>query len=334
MNAYIDFPNFCSYLNSMSNADFQKCNETLLENCNLRFTFDKSKMGTTKKEIRRNFEMWLRTATKNRNGFCNEWQCDFPNRPVKEASYDGFTAEQLTSIYMLDGEGVEEWNQRGFLLIAPTGKELDVIKQLQIEGSFLPAKSFRIRKMVDWSVLDKNSAPCTDIILVDPYIFAQSDVEYEVNAYALLTKLSRWARGFPINIVIFTMQRYKDGDTYRDINFKMIERQLKRILKEQTGAEPCITFVFISNKEQHDRTILTNYKMYTSGDSFKYFRGNEAAPLSSHGEWFYIHSLYDKDSRQNAQEFLKDMQDVIETVKKRAFSIVGDKKSLFLDFDG
>ena len=59
MEAYIDYPNFCSYLMSMSNQDFAKCNEVLLSNFNLNFTFDKVELTkNSKKEIKKNFDLW------------------------------------------------------------------------------------------------------------------------------------------------------------------------------------------------------------------------------------------------------------------------------------
>ncbi len=332
MNAYIDYPNFCSYLCSMSHQDFVKCNEVFLNSFNLYFTFDKSMLLNAKKEIKKNFELWSRMATRNRNGKQNQWKCMFPPRPISLDVQESFTGEQLSSVYMLDSENVKEWAETGCLLIAEKGKELDIIKKLQISNTFVPTKQFRIRSMHDWSILGANCTPCTDIIIVDQYLFSQSELEYEVNSYSLIEQICKWAKSSTVNIVIFTLKDYKDGENRFDVPFVTIERKLKDKLYHQIGVKPNITFVILPIQEQHDRTILTNYKMYTSGDSFKYFKDGTNVSLCTHGEWLYISSLHDDDVLQNAKDFIHDLQEIIDKVKGGLMSIMGDRKSLFLKF--
>lgn len=333
MDVYIDYQNFCSYLLSMSNQDFAKCNEALLANFNLYFTFDKQEMNKAKKDVKHKFEQWSRTATKNRNGKDYKWSVSFPLRPITENTHVKFNKEQLSSVYMIDGENVDKWADTGCLLIATKGKELDVIKNLRIEDSFNPTKQLRIRSMSDWSSFGNNSSPCTDIILVDPYVFAQSDLEYEVNSYALIEQLCKWANGVVVNIVIFTLDKYKDGTNgYSDVPFATIERNLKAKLKDKIGAKPNITFVVLPEQEKHDRTIFTNYKMFTSGDSFKYFKDGANVSLCTHGDWMHISSLHDVGNHQNGKDFISDLQTVIDKVKGGLSSIRGDKISSFLDF--
>ena len=332
MDAYIDFTNFCSYLSSMSDKDFDKCNEVLLNAFNLCFTFDKSEMQNVNKKIRQNFGLWLRTATTNRNGKNNNWNVNFPPRPVDKSSHNTFSKDKLSSIYMLDGEDVKEWAETGSLLVGEKGKELDVIRKLQISKSFIPTKQFRIRSMSDWSTIRDNSTPCTDIIIVDQYLFSQSEYEYEINSYSVIGNLCRWAHSAAINIVIFTLNDYKECDHRQNIPFVTIERQLKQRLLQQIGVEPNITFVILPRQEQHDRTIFTNYKMYTSGDSFKYFRDGSNVSLCTHGEWMYVSSLHDDDNFQNAQDFINDLQVIIDNVKNGVSSVKGDRKSFFLTF--
>lgn len=333
MDAYIDYPNFCSYLNSMSNHNFNKCNDVLLNSFNLHFTFDKSLLSKAKKEIKRNFDIWARTATKNRNGKSSEWKVDFPNRPITPAIYQDLHDFELSSVYMLDGDDVQRFEEAGCLLVATKGKELEKMLNLQIASSFIPTKQYRIRDMRNWDLIGENSSPCTDIILVDQYLFAQSDLEYNVNSYALLEQLCKWAKNEIINIVIFTFRDYKDNEIRRDIPFKTIERNIKSRVKDLTGAEPNLTFVILPAQEQHDRTIVTNYKMFTSGDSFKYFRDGVNVSLCSHGEWMYVSSLVDSDILMQSREFLHDMQEVLDKVKDGVMSIIGDRKCNFLSFD-
>lgn len=316
----------------MSNQDFAKCNEVLLSSFNLYFTFDKSKLANAKKEIKKNFEIWSRKATTNRNGNKNEWQIEFPPRPITLDAQKSFTEKQLSSVYLIDGENVKEWAETGCLLVAEKGKEIDTIKKLQISNAFIPTKQFRIRSMSNWTTLEKNCTPCTDIIVVDQYLFSQSEFDYEVNSYSLLEQLCKWANNTYINIVIFTLKDYKDGDQYFEVPFVTIKRKLKDKLSQLIGIEPNVTFVVLPIQEQHDRTILTNYKMYTSGDSFKYFKDGTNVSLCTHGEWLYISSLHDDDVFQNAHDFIHDLQEIIDKVKGGLMSIRGDKKSFLLNF--
>ncbi len=333
MDAYIDFPNFCSYLSSMSHQNFQKCNDVLMGNCNLFFTFGKEELSRAKKEVQKNFQLWLRTATKNRNGNQNTFGVSFPPRPIRGDLHDSFTHEQLSSIYMIDGEHVKEWADTRCLLIAKKGEELNTIKNLQIANAFIPSKQFRIRDLVDWTVFGDNSSPCSDILFVDRYVFAQSDHEYTVNSYALIEQLCKRANNTTINIVFFTLKSFKDEvQQNHDIPTPTIIRNLKTKLKERIGIEPNITFVFIPDKDQHDRTIFTNYKMYTSGDSYKYFRDGANVSLCTYGEWMYVNSLYDMDNLNNAKAFVADLQEIVDKVKSGLMSIVGDKKCRFLRF--
>ena len=103
-------------------------------------------------------------------------------------------------------------------------------------------------------------------------------------------------------------------------------------LKNKIAAKPNITFVVLPGQEQHDRTIFTNYKMFTSGDSFKYFKDGANVSLCTHGEWMYISSLHDADNHQNGKDFISDLQAVIDKVKGGLMSIIGDRKSFFLHF--
>lgn len=316
----------------MGKDDFDECNTILLSNFNLYFTFDKKEMLKAKKNLKRNFERWSRLATKNRKGKSNYWNISFPPRPITKNTHETFTEEQLSSVYMIDDVNVNEWADTGCLLIATKGKELDVIKNLRIADSFNPTKQFRIRSMSDWSSFGNNSSPCTDIILVDQFVFAQSEFEYEVNSYALIEQLCKWSKDVVINIVIFTLKDYKDGMDRLSVPFNTIKRKLKEKLRNIIGKEPNITFVVLPGQEQHDRTIFTNYKMFTSGDSFKYFREGANVSLCTHGEWMYVSSLHDIDNHQNGKDFIMDLQAVIERVKGGLMSIIGDKKSLFLHF--
>ena len=124
---------------------------------------------------------------------------------------------------------------------------------------------------------------------------------------------------YEFDIVIFTL---------KDNPFSTIERQLK----ERIGEKLKLTFVIIpeGKLKEHDRTIITNYKMFDSGDSFTYFddRGNNL----SHGRWLHVNSHGNREIRELSLQYIRDLQLLIDERKGGLNSIIGDKKSNFLKF--
>lgn len=325
MDVYIDYKNLCSYLESKSKDEdgWKECNEVLRKYFNIYFNFDEDKLNFNNEDrrIKLIYEKWSTLFTRGRGGL--EYKCgsNFPTCPIKSDIHNSFNTEQLSSIYMLDRVGVKEWAEKGVLLVAPVGKELDVIKKLQINNKFEPTRMFPIKILKDWSKFGENSSPCTDIIIADPYIFAQKEENYEVNILALLDQLCH-AKGMPINIVIFTYKYYIENQNKEYPDFYDIISKIKK----KIDVEPNVTIVTTTG--EHDRTIFTNYKLYTSGDSFKYFDNN--GEHITKGRTFSIISIYDSDNKKLSSDFIEDMQKVIDGKGKNC--ILGDKKSNFLKF--
>jgi hypothetical protein len=107
---------------------------------------------------------------------------------------------------------------------------------------------------------------------------------------------------------------------------KSIIPQIKSLIKKIVGVEPNVTIVQIGNAE-HDRTIFTNYRLYTSGPSFSYF--NPEGYRCTNGRWFDISSTFDKNVMTLSYDFLNGMQALIKDDRTK---LLGDKKSNFLDF--
>ncbi len=332
MNIYIDFDNLCSYSSKGGSESFAACNEMLRHNFNIYFTFPKFTLNTCKKKVRDTIMILMKSLTRSRGSFSNkiEWDSAFPGRNLTDRFYEGLTVEQLMSIYWLSDDSAKTMQSHGSLLIASVGKELESLLQLFIEGEAYPAKKYSIREMTDWSVIGNNVSPCTDIVIIDPYLFAQSDFLYEKNAFKVISKAAGHVKFHPINIVIFTNVQYKDKERYTEIPIKSIQRRLKESLKEMCGAEPNITIVKLPPKEEHDRTIITNYKVFISGDSFKYF--DENGKNVSHGRWFDVCSLAHKENRELVINYLHDLQNIINNQEKGLLNVLGDKKSYFLRF--
>lgn len=316
----------------MSRENFKECNSELLKCFNIFFTFEKKLMLNAKKEVRRNFEQWLTTATKQRNGHCYNWQVNFPHRPVHKNDFNDFTFEQLSAIYMIDGYDVKEWEESGALIVASKGNELSAISSLKIDDEFESSVQYRIRDMKDWSEISNNCSPCTDIVIVDRYLFAQSEFDYDTNSFELIDRLCGCVKDAVVSITIFTQKNYKVGDQTIEINQKRIICKLKERLSNSIGCTPNVTIVTLPANEQHDRTIVTNYKMFFSGDSFKYFKNGDNVSLCSHGEWLVVSSLHKPRNMKNAKAFMDDLQIIIDNAKKGLMAIQGDMQSRVLRF--
>ena len=330
MDAYIDLANLRAYAKSGGHADFKTCTDMLRQNFNLCFTFDKGLILREKKQAQMSIMNLIRQLTSNRgDSDAIKWNVNYPPRPLSEGVYETMDIRQLTSIYLLDDENIKEMVSHGCLLFCEVGNEIKTLENLLIEGS--PAtKKYALREMKDWSLVERNASPCTDIVIIDPYFFAQSDLLYEYNSYKIIECLAKWNKKHALNIVIFTYPEHKDGTTRREIPYATIERQLKNRVLAISGVTPNLTFVKLPESKEHDRTIITNYKMYDSGDSFKYF--NEKNENTSHGRWFYVNTHGDKDTRAQAIAYLQDLQKLIDDLKSGLSSIIGDKKSNFLKF--
>lgn len=331
MNVYIDLPNLRSYAKQCGNPNFRTCTEMLRRNFDLHFTFKKECVESEKKQSKAFIMTLMKMLTANRgNSASFQWDTTFPDRPLSEDLYDSLSNEQLMSVYLLDDTNISTMVSHGCLLFAAVGDEMKALSSLLIEGQMIPTKKYALRELKNWDIVTVNASPCTDIIIVDPYIFAQSDMLYEYNSYSLIENLASLNCGHPLNIVIFTFNNHKDGNTRINVPFVTIRRQLKERLMDKTGTEHNITFVTLPDKKEHDRYIITNYKMFESGNSFTYF--NDKWKNISTGRWFNVSTHGDKDNRKQSLYTISDLQVIVDEASKGLNSITGDKKSNFLKF--
>lgn len=321
MNVYFDLPNLRAYAKAGGHKDFQSCVALMRQNYNIKFRFDKAQLSKEKKQSYQCIMNLVKLLTRNRgDSEPFKWNESYPPSPLSETMYLKMSKEQLTSIYFLSDNNIQEISKQGCLLFASEGNEINVLSNLLIDEQAIPTKKYPIRKMVDWSVIRKNSSPCTDIIIIDPYLFAQSDTLFEYNSYSLIENLTQ-VNTHHVNVVIFTMKT--------EVPFNMIYRNLK----ERIGEKISITFVNLPNTgkwKEHDRTIITNYKMFDSNPSFTYF--DEHGKNICNGRWLNVNSHGHKDVCELSINYIEDLQEMIDDRKKGLNTIIGDKISNFLDF--
>lgn len=320
MNAYFDLPNLRSYAKSGGHQYFQSCTAMLRQNFNIHFCFDKKLLSKEKKQSIQSIMNLMKLLTRNRGD--NDaifWGEKFPPRPLNSGLYSKMSIEQLTSLYFLDDPAIQEMIQHGCLLFASEGNEIKVLSNLLIEGRDIPTNKYAVREMKNWQVIEDNASPCTDIIIIDPYLFAQSDLLFEYNAYKIIEILCQ-VNTFEVNVVIFT---------FKNTLFNMIERQLKMLIGEKLK----LTFVVLPETgkwKEHDRTILINYKMFDSSPSFTYFGDNGENVCN--GRWLNVNSHGDRKIRDLSLKYIQDLQMLIDERKSGLNSIIGDKKCNFLKF--
>ena len=92
-----------------------------------------------------------------------------------------------------------------------------------------------------------------------------------------------------------------------------------------------ITFV-LSHECPHDRLIITNYRMFRSGDSFNYYdsKGN----LKTKGDALDVDSMAKASSYRYAVQRINNVQAIVDKLKSlnRNDLIIGDKISSWIKF--
>lgn len=344
MKIYIDIEYLKSLVNYVQEKEIMKL---IKENFDVYYTFDESDIKKEKRQKIQKIELWQKELTTGRNGRSIYYNSSFPIQESLRIEHDiNFIPKDiLQSVFLVRDktclpEGV---------IACELGDELKTLRNLLIERKCVPAKFYYTRpeedeEVLEWEIVSRNVSPCTDIIINDLYLFAQSEIEYEANSYKLIKELCKNSVNQVVNIVIVTKlnfkMREKRGDEWKDvfhtINTTAIRKRIKSISKDITNQEAKVTIIALDDEDYarsriHDRTIFTNYKLFISGDSFKYYLENGANSTSfiSHGIWFGVCSLYDEGHNMIARRFVKDVQDVIKSVKNHL--IIGDRESNFLN---
>lgn len=327
MDIYIDKANLKSFVSSSTNKDFADCNRMLTKKFDLKFTFSKEEIANDTE-----IKQWITIMNDGFNGtIC--WNVNHPPRPLKSNSHISFTREQLSSVYLIEDERIDQLQDYGLLLYGGIGSEIEVLSSLIMKGTdYGFTKQLPIKNLSNWKDLRDYTSPCSDIILIDKFLFSFEEL-YSVNVYALINEICSHAKKTKINIVIFTEPKCYDKRTKASFvpDWQNIKDKIKSIVETNIGTKPNVTLVLSSNLGEHDRTIFTNYKSIESGDTFNYF--DLSWRVISTGRHIEIFSLADRDFFVNSMKFVSDMQDIIDNTKKiNNGNIVGERKSNYLNF--
>lgn len=327
MDVYIDKANLKSYVLSSANPAFADCNRMLSNKFDLNFTFSKEDIAEDIIILE-----WIKIMNDGFKGKVS-WNVKHPQRPIKSNSHTYFSPEQLSSVYLIDDDRIETISEYGLLLYGGVGKEIDILSSLiMADTDYGFVKQLPIKQLKHWNDLRNFTSPCSDIILVDQYIFTFQEL-YDVNIYEMIGEICSHAKDAKMNIVILTLPQCYDKRSKISFvpNWADIRKNIKKIVEEKTGKNPNVTLILSSNLEEHDRTIFTNYKSIESGDTFNYFDSNWN--VISTGRHIEIFSLADREFYANSMQFVNDMQVILDNTKKlNKDNIIGEQKSNFLKF--
>lgn len=334
MRIYIDKPNLLSIIHSAKGDKYSDCIRMLKKNFTIFFTFAKNdilNLNASDKEVVLQWLSQMSSGISQSEEDHVKWNCSLPSRPMDIST---FNSDELSSVFCLSKEydpKLETQVNKGNLIIASEGKEIDAMSSLFFEDFQFTQHIFY--EISSWENLGKYTSPCTDIIIADPYLFSSPDL-YQNNIYALIKVLTKSIKKSKVNIVFFTLKDNYDKQTNSNFepDWDTIYSKIRKCADKHSSFN--VTFVTASKDtlEEHDRTIFTNYKYFASGDTYNYF--SSKGEKLTNGRNFHVHSLASKSNDKNAKIFIEDMQKIIDRIKRKNNDklIKKDKISNFLKF--
>lgn len=270
---------------------------------------------------------WFKSLTSGiDNNILPKWGCNFPKRPLKSNTHKDpkFNHSQLSAVYLINDKNCNFLKNLGNFLFAPVGQEVETISSL-LFNDYQFSITKNTEELTSWSDLQKFASPCSDIIIADKFIFSDDKI-LEFNIYKIIEQLIYLVDNSKINIIFFTLKDKMES------NCNNIISKIKYLVKKKIGVKPNVTIIAAQTiKNEHDRTIFTNYKLYISGDSFNYF--NSKNELITKGRYFHIHSNASIENLKCSFKFIEDMQNIItELLNKNQDCIHGDKVCNYINF--
>ena len=254
----------------------------------------------------------------------------FPERPIKANSYSKWNWRELSSVYLIDDADSRKLKEKGCVLLGDKGEEISILKRLFCGMDYDFHHLYDLQKNFNsWEQLtaDNQTLPCTDIIINDRYLFANTYDLVECNLRPMLAVLAGMVKN-RISLVVFTK-----NNSLLEFGVDKAKSIMQNTLQKVTEMKPNITFVTSNDNDKipHDRFIITNYRLIRSGDSFLYFdtKGKKITKggsldidsMANHETYTFMQSLLEKlqVSYDSIQRLNKDM-------------VIGCKESKFIRF--
>ena len=340
MELYIDINNLKSFIKSKDSDDFDDCKRMLRRQLHVIYNFDKELLRS--EPVLQQFVTMIsegRGRSEESDKFLSSTSM-FPERPIKSNSYSKWDWQQLSSVYLIDDVDSRKLKDKGCVLIGDAGEEISILMRLFCGMDYDFHHLYDLQKNFNsWEQLtaDNQALPCTDIVLNDRYLFANTYDLVECNLRPLLTVLAGKVRN-RINIVVFT--KYcasdKNGKHTALLEFGVDKATsiIKDTLEKTTGMKPNLTFVTSNDNDKipHDRFIITNYRLIRSGDSFLYF--DTKGKKITNGGALDIDSIANHETYTFVQSLLEKLQACYNDIARlNNDMIIGSKESKFIRFN-
>jgi hypothetical protein len=234
-------------------------------------------------------------------------------------------------------EIIKRYQQAGQLMVYGLGEEFDFFKTIFL--GYPNRESHRGLRIGDeglrkWLDLLPYTTPLTDIVLIDRYIASDGEL-VDVNLLPIL-KLLHTGKKSRTNILLLT-DKQKLGTGLTPVT---LAAKIKAAVAQVPGCSANVTVVCWNNStaqnrrdypqasvfEEHDRTLVTNYTRWKSGDTFNYF--NSAGQRITKGRELDLFSLAKRDNLKLVLVLLKDIQTYLEWCRiNNPDNIQGDRTS-------
>lgn len=325
MKLYIDKENLISLLKQGKDEsiteEYNEIKRLLKRQLELVFNFDKD-------ECRNNplLLQWLNQLSQGRgnNNSTDEFKYPpFPDRPIKNNFRTDMPWEIFHSVFLVNDVKTDVLKEDNNMLIGNVGEETKLLSTLFCNSSFDLHSLYNIQDesaFKGWDTLEKDGhiMPCSDIVIADRYLF-YNERKLESNLYKILSMFAESLQKSKINIIFFS------EDIKEELRNR-VAKDVKKLFKKKVKVN--VTFVIYGNYKPHDRFILTNYRLFRSGDSFNYY--DEKGHLCSKGLALDVDSLANANICSVVAKIQKDMQDLCNKADGRIF---GDRVSNFISFN-
>lgn len=297
MKVYFDKDNLISFISNKPSDKKSDCTNVLKSKCKIMLTFSKEEVKDS--DV---FKLWLRTIS-NGLKYDLSWNVDYPERPLRPNNIIVDGLDSLRSVYLLNGDDVSHFKNKGIVLVGKVGEEIDILSSLWFDDTQYIKDIFD--RVNCWDDLKPYTSPTSDIIVIDNFVMNSEEL-IEYNLIKILKILCSHSKQQKINIALFVERNNQRNHDY----YKQIANQLERKIGEVVATPPNVMIVAL-NKDvlgEHDRTILTNYKLFASGDTWNYF--DSQSNKITRGRHLLVYSLIDKEIKDKADKLLSEIKEV------------------------
>ncbi len=255
---------------------------------------------------------------------------DKPAFELKTNLHTTWKNKQTAFLVDAPSEKIKLCQEQGGVFVFGPGNEFELFKHLFLlyeqfdthRGLEIGSDQFR-----SWDDLKAYVPPFTDVILIDNYISAHKEL-LTPNLLHLLDCL-HYNKKIETNLVVFT------DKSQCSISPNELRDQIQQSVKKVTSRKINVTIVLwrqqkgVNSYAEHDRTVVTPYTRWKSGDSFAYF--NSQGGVITRGRELDLFTLHKRGNQQLVQNLLATLNKYLEWCRTHnPENITGDRKSNLL----